>query len=112
VEAGRDGGLSREPISPVSARHGFVGGRVQGVAFRYHAREKAQQLGVAGWVRNLLDGRVEVWIEGEAGAVEAMSAWLRQGPRGARVERLEMREVACAKLRDFAIRSSQAWEGD
>ena len=98
--------MSGEPRSSASARHGFVGGRVQGVAFRYYTREKAEQLGIAGWVRNLHDGRVEVWIEGEPGALEAMSSWLRQGPRGARVDRLELHEVECANLQSFAIRSS------
>ena len=74
------------------ARHVFVSGRVQGVAFRWHTSEKAQALGVTGWVRNLGDGRVEVHVEGEASAVEEMVAWLGHGPSMARVDGIDVRE--------------------
>jgi len=77
-----------------TACHAFVSGRVQGVAFRWSTRERAQALGVGGWVRNLHDGRVEVWIEGEAGSVEALVAWLRDGPPSARVTGVDVRPVA------------------
>ncbi len=76
------------------ARHVFVSGLVQGVAFRYHARERARELGVAGWVRNLPDGRVEARFEGPPERVEAFLAWLRQGPRAALVTECEVRERA------------------
>ncbi len=69
----------------VECRHVLVSGRVQGVAFRWNARERALRLGVNGWVRNLPDGRVEVWIEGETVALERMLDWLARGPPGATV---------------------------
>ena len=75
---------------PAVARHVLVSGRVQGVGFRWHARAKAEELGLAGWVRNLPDGQVEAWIEGEAEALAAMVAWLERGPSAARVTSVEV----------------------
>jgi acylphosphatase len=75
------------------ARHVFVSGRVQGVGFRWAARAKGEELGLAGWVRNLPDGRVEAWVEGEEHALEAMLTWLARGPGAARVTNVEA--VAC-----------------
>jgi acylphosphatase len=71
-------------------RHCFVGGRVQGVSFRYATQMQAQRLGVSGWARNLPDGRVEVLACGEAQAVDQLCVWLHQGPSLARVT-----EVKC-----------------
>jgi len=70
--------------------HVFVSGRVQGVFFRDHTRRWATSLGLMGWVRNLLDSRVEVLAEGEKGRLEDLVARLKQGPpmsevRGAEV---------------------------
>jgi acylphosphatase len=62
-----------------------VRGRVQGVWFRDSCREQAQRLGVAGWVRNLPDGRVEGVFEGEPDAVEQMVEWCHIGPPRAMV---------------------------
>lgn len=70
--------------------HAYISGRVQGVFFRAHARELARRSGVAGWVRNLPDGRVEAVFEGPRPAVEACLAWCRQGPPGARVAGVEV----------------------
>ena len=63
-----------------------VQGRVQGVAFRAYTVDEARRLGVAGWVRNLHDGRVEAEAEGERAALEALVAWCRHGPPSARVD--------------------------
>jgi acylphosphatase len=68
------------------ARRFVISGRVQGVGFRYFAREVALREGVTGWVRNLADGRVEARIEGESEAVTRVERSLRNGPRGARVD--------------------------
>ena len=78
------------------ARHVFVIGRVQGVAFRWHAKERAQGLGLCGWVRNLDDGRVEAWIEGAQAEVELMLVWLQRGPPGSRVSGVKVHPVAPA----------------
>ena len=60
-------------------------GRVQGVFFRESARRAAGDRGVAGWVTNRADGAVEAVFEGPAEDVEAMVAWMREGPPYARV---------------------------
>lgn len=70
----------------VSELHVRVTGAVQGVGFRWFVRERARRLGVAGWVRNLPDGSVEVWASGEAGQLELLKGELARGPSGARVE--------------------------
>ncbi|WP_345702088.1 acylphosphatase [Kitasatospora terrestris] len=61
-------------------RRVLVSGLVQGVFFRDTCRREAAGAGVAGWVRNLPDGRVEAAFEGEPEAVERMIAWCRRGP--------------------------------
>lgn len=71
-------------------KHLFISGRVQGVYFRAHTRDKAVSLGIRGWVRNLPDGRVEAVIEGSSEAVEKMLEWCRTGTPPARVDRLEI----------------------
>ena len=63
----------------------LVGGRVQGVYFRAEARDRARSLGLAGWVKNCADGRVEAVFEGERAQVESMLAWCERGPAGAAV---------------------------
>ncbi|HMM53419.1 MAG TPA: acylphosphatase [Candidatus Desulfobacillus sp.] len=71
-------------------RHLVVHGRVQGVGFRAALARQARAEGVAGWVRNRSDGTVEALVCGSAEAVVAMIAWARQGPPGARVDRVEV----------------------
>jgi len=63
----------------------FVRGRVQGVFFRAATRTEALRLRLAGYASNLADGRVEVYAEGEAAAIDALAQWLQQGPPLARV---------------------------
>ncbi len=65
--------------------HLYVSGCVQGVFFRARTRERAQALGLTGWVRNLPDGRVEIASEGEDDALASLVAWARVGPPAARV---------------------------
>ena len=81
----------------------LVSGRVQGVAFRWSTRARARELGVAGWVRNLPDGRVEAHAEGDADALAALLRWLEQGPPGARVDGLEVSDVPAEGCPDFAV---------
>ena len=63
-----------------------VSGRVQGVGFRWATLERARSRGVAGWVRNRPEGGVEAVFEGPTDAVDALVAWVRRGPSGARVD--------------------------
>lgn len=66
-----------------------VRGRVQGVGFRWWTRAQATRLGLAGTVRNLDDGSVEVHLHGPAAVVDEMVRLLRQGPPGAWVDAVE-----------------------
>lgn len=75
------------------AKHLTISGRVQGVGFRYSMIEEAERLGVTGWVRNRRDGTVEAVVDGTPEAVEAILAWARSGPRGARVTEVQVNEV-------------------
>jgi acylphosphatase len=75
-------------------RRVIVSGRVQGVGFRAACRRAALDAHVAGWVRNLSDGRVEAVFEGDAVDVEQMLSWCRQGPTYAEVESVEVVEEA------------------
>ena len=85
-------------------RRVVVHGLVQGVFFRDSTRRLAQRRGVAGWVANRPDGAVEAVFEGEADAVERLVAFSRAGPRGARVESVEVVEEEPEDLRGFAVR--------
>lgn len=91
-----------------AARHVLVSGRVQGVSFRWATREQAQDLGLHGWVRNLPDGRVEAWIEGDPAAVARMLDWLSRGPRLARVNGLQVEERTPEGVDGFEIRTTPA----
>ena len=83
----------RPPTDPVIVRRRVrVWGSVQGVFFRATCAREASRRGLAGWVRNVADGSVEAVFEGEAEAVDAMTAWCRRGPRGARVDGVEAAE--------------------
>jgi len=70
--------------------HLLISGRVQGVYFRQSTLVEAQNLGVNGWVRNLMDGRVEAVFEGEEHAVKTLVNYCRQGPAAAKVNNLEV----------------------
>ncbi len=70
--------------------HVWITGRVQGVFFRQETARAARTRGVAGWVRNLPDGRVEAVFEGEAGAVDALLSWAAAGPPMANVAHVEI----------------------
>ncbi|HPD17677.1 MAG TPA: acylphosphatase [Planctomycetota bacterium] len=72
--------------------HVFVTGRVQGVGFRAWTEREARMLKLAGWVKNLPDGRVEAVIEGPPEAVAALVEKLKAGPRAAKVENLDVKD--------------------
>jgi len=90
----------------VSARV-LIRGRVQGVWFRGATQEEAVRCGVAGWVRNLPDGRVEAWFEGDRASVEAMVAWAGRGPRHAQVEELSVSWGEAEGLGGFVVRRGE-----
>ncbi len=79
-------------------------GHVQGVFFRETARRRALAEGVAGWVRNRSDGTVEAVFEGEREAVERLVAFVREGPRGARVDWVDIVGEEPEALDGFEIR--------
>jgi acylphosphatase len=74
----------------IVARRFLIGGRVQGVGFRFFAEDAAAREGVHGYVRNLPDGRVEAQVEGDQEAVDRVEMKLRRGPAGARIDSFEV----------------------
>lgn len=74
-------------------RHYLIRGRVQGVSYRFTAQQVAQDLNLAGWVRNLQDGRVEALAAGERSALNVFERWLRKGPPGAAVSEVSIRSI-------------------
>lgn len=87
--------------------HILVRGRVQGVFFRDHTQRWASSLGLAGWVRNLGDGRVEAVAEGEKEKIETFIGCLKQGPPLARVEAVEVSwEEHRGEFSDFRVTRS------
>ena len=90
------------------ARRFVVRGRVQGVGFRWFVEREAHILGIAGWVRNNVDGSVEVLAMGSHEQLLGLRSRLRQGPRAARVDDVEETEVKpVAGLTTFRIEG--AW---
>jgi acylphosphatase len=81
-----------------------VTGRVQGVSFRYYAERTARTLGVTGWVRNEPDGSVAAHLEGASEAVDAMLAWLHQGPPAASVDRVDVTAAMPTGAGSFEVR--------
>ncbi|GAA5025619.1 acylphosphatase [Microbacterium fluvii] len=84
--------------------HVIVRGEVQGVGYRYTLRMVATQEGVAGWVRNLRDGTVEAELEAHDDAVDAVLAWMAQGPPGSRVSGASVSELTPEGTRGFEVR--------
>jgi acylphosphatase len=88
----------------VLARRFVVSGKVQGVFFRASTVRIAEQFNLRGFARNLPDGRVEVLALGDAGSLEALACWLRQGPPLARVTDVSVETEESsqyADVRDF-----------
>jgi len=84
--------------------HYVVSGHVQGVFFRYHTQEKARALGIRGTVRNLHDGDVEIYAQGEGADLARFEAFLRHGPAAARVDAVRRREIESSETyRGFEI---------
>ncbi|MDQ3759546.1 MAG: acylphosphatase [Actinomycetota bacterium] len=80
-----------------------IHGHVQGVFFRDTMRRRAEARGVAGWVTNRGDGTVEAALEGRKADIEALIGFCKQGPSGAEVERVDVRDEEPEGLADFKI---------
>jgi acylphosphatase len=82
----------------------IVGGRVQGVFFRHHTQEMANQLEVKGWVKNRRDGRVEALFEGDRERVDQIIEWCHRGPSEASVTKVFVTwENYTGEYEDFSI---------
>jgi acylphosphatase len=93
---------------PIEARRFVVRGRVQGVGFRWFVEREAHILGIAGWVRNNHDGSVEVLAHGTRDQLSGLHSRLREGPRAARVDAVEVSEARpVAGINSFRIEG--AW---
>ncbi|MEN8113964.1 MAG: acylphosphatase [Actinomycetota bacterium] len=87
------------------AIHAEVSGLVQGVYFRTSTASEARHLGLAGWVRNLPTGSVEVWAQGPNDAVDRLELFLQRGPRRAIVEKVSTEEVEPdSRMTSFNVR--------
>jgi acylphosphatase len=85
--------------------HVRISGQVQGVFFRDSTRQKAEELGLAGWVKNTPDGSVEAVFEGPSEKVREMLRWCEEGPRQASVENVDTDiEDAGGELSGFEVR--------
>jgi acylphosphatase len=88
----------------VAAYRYLVSGRVQGVGYRYFAMRAAESLGITGFARNLVDGRVEVVAEGPEELLAELEQQLRQGPAFAAVSSVERSSIAPRGDRGFQVR--------
>ncbi len=77
--------MKTENKSALARLHLIVSGRVQGVGFRFSAYDKAKEFALAGWVRNLAGGEVEIIAEGKQEDLQMLAAWAHQGPPSANV---------------------------
>lgn len=90
--------------APMARLHVTARGVVHGVGFRFFVERNARALGLAGWVRNLTDGAVEVLAEGPRPALQRLLDLCRRGPQGAIVEAVEPQwEQATGEFHDFQI---------
>lgn len=96
---------TKDTFAQSSRLHAIVTGIVQGVNFRYYTRQQAQRLLLTGWVRNRVDGSVEVIAEGRREALQQLLDFLRIGPPSARVEGVEVTwSDATGEFSTFEIR--------
>ena len=91
-------------MSQIVSFHAVVRGQVQGVGFRYFARQRAEAHGIAGFVRNLPDGSVELHAEGAPTALSAFEAEVRRGPSFGRVDEAVVTTIEARGYQAFEIR--------
>lgn len=85
-------------------RRCIVSGKVQGVFFRAATCQKASELGIKGWVRNVTNGDVEVFACGDSAKLDDFTQWLWQGPEQADVKDVSVRQAEATNYGDFTIR--------
>ena len=78
----------------------YINGTVQGVFFRMFIKENAERYNVKGFTRNLEDGRIEVFLEGDANAVNKMIELCKKGPRHAQIRKVEIKQE---RFQDFKV---------
>ena len=100
---GGQGGVAREGVDVMIRRRVLVSGRVQGVWFRETCRREAERAGVAGFVKNRWDGRVEAEFEGHSTVVRRLVDWCRVGPPRAHVQAVEVEEVPVQGQNSFEV---------
>ncbi|MGA1865543.1 MAG: acylphosphatase [bacterium] len=94
----------------MSRAHLLVSGIVQGVFFRSTTRRQAVRLGLTGWVKNKMDGKVEIIVEGEAAAISNFIQWCHEGPPGARVDKVDITwEEYIGEFTSFSIQYLHGW---
>jgi acylphosphatase len=91
------------PRNTQTARRWLIRGRVQGVGFRYFAQRAAEALGLGGYVRNLDDGRVEVYAVGPEAKLSELAGHLHRGPRWAEVHAIDEQVAELQTYPSFEI---------
>ena len=92
-------------VSDLRAVRVHVDGDVQGVGFRWSAQSRATDLGITGWCRNLIGGRVEVFAQGASGDLDVFLTWLHEGPTASVVEEIHVVPAAAdPRFGSFEIR--------
>ena len=91
-------------MSPLIHINIRISGRVQGVGFRYNAREAASHYGISGFIRNQPNGNVYIEAEGARAAVDEFIAWCRQGPPRSRVDAVDITEGDVQGFGEFLVR--------
>jgi len=81
----------------------YINGTVQGIFFRAFVKENAERYNVKGFVRNLEDGRVEVFLEGDSNEVNKMIEICKKGPKHAKIKNVEIKEERFQNLKNFKM---------
>ena len=81
----------------------IIAGKVQGVFYRGSAREKAEELGLTGWVKNMQDGTVVLRATGTSQAIASMKEWCTKGPPGAQVTHVQEKLLADEMFEGFSV---------
>lgn len=83
----------------------LIEGKLQGANFRYHTQQEAKKLGLAGFVRNLSDGRIEIDAQGDDASVDKLLAWCQEGPQNTQLKSILFRYDEPAEHgTDFVVR--------